>query len=148
MTTRKSASHQSYLRQVIGGEIREHASSNLDAQRLQPIRITQRGLVRTTGVRFRLGGLGPFTRVPLGSGTNRTVPPDEVLGPEARALEAAIRDTTDLDGQARLLDGFFQRQLSLERSFEGFERALAASVATDGGATVQDMGTAAGVSSR
>lgn len=137
-----------YLRQVIGGEARKISRSNLDAQRLQPIRITQRGIVRTTGVRFRLGGVGPFARASLHDFTNATVPPYAALGSEARALEDALRDTADLDKQARYLDVFFRRRLSLDDSFEGFESALRASVETNGAASVDDMAAAAHVSSR
>jgi hypothetical protein len=93
----------SYVRQVIGGEARKISRSNLDAQRLHPIRIAQRGIVRTTGVRFRLGGVGPFARAPLHTFTNATVPPQAALGSEARALEGTLRDTADLDEQARCL---------------------------------------------
>jgi AraC-like DNA-binding protein len=138
----------SYVRQMIGGRARKISRSNLDAQRLHPIRIAQQGIVRTTGVRFRLGGVGPFARAPLHDFTNAIVPPHAALGAEARALESALRDTADLDEQARYLDAFFQERLSLEESFEGFETALLASVETNGAASVDDMAAAARVSNR
>ena len=50
-----------YRREVIGGPAAEIAASNFDAQRLVPIRIEQHGRVRVSGVRFHLGGVGPFT---------------------------------------------------------------------------------------
>ncbi len=53
-----------YRREIIGGASSRHERSNLDAQRLVPIRILQRGAVRIVGVRFQLGGLAPFTRMP------------------------------------------------------------------------------------
>jgi hypothetical protein len=64
-----------YIREVLGAAgpaAVEHAHSNLDAQRVEPIRIHQRGLVRSTGVRFRLGGLAPFAIGLLRPFTGRT----------------------------------------------------------------------------
>ena len=137
-----------YLREVIGGKTREVRRSNLDAQRLEPIRIIQRGRVRTTGVRFRLGGLAPFARRPLGPLTGRTPAPQAVLGPAARALEADLRETPDLDGQARLLDGFFLRLLSGAPDLGAFRRALDAAAASGGAANLQALARAARTSPR
>lgn len=137
-----------YRREVIGGEVGEHSASNLDAQRLVPIRITQRGQVRTSGVRFRLGGLGPFARVPLDAWTNRTPPPAAVLGGGASALEAALERAPGIDEQARLLDAFFGDALSTGESFATFERALDALVEGGGRAGVAEAQAAAGTSRR
>lgn len=137
-----------YVRSVIGGERREIASSNLDAQRLVPIRIEQRGLVRTTGVRFHLGGLAPFAIATLADFTDRTVAPEDVLGSEASALDDAIRATGDLDAQARALDAFFLGRLAHAPDLAGFSRATDAAKETRGGASVEQMAEAAGVSSR
>lgn len=137
-----------YRREVIGGEVREHSASNLDAQRLVPIRIWQRGQVRTTGVRFHLGGVGPFARAPLDTWTNRTPAPAEVLGAGASALEAALQRAPDLDEQARLLDAFFGAALAAGGPFASFERALAALVEGGGSAGVAEAQAAAGTSRR
>ncbi|MEZ4445164.1 MAG: helix-turn-helix domain-containing protein [Polyangiaceae bacterium] len=137
-----------YEREVIGGERRVIAASNLDAQRLRPIRITQRGAVRTTGVRFRLGGLGAFATIPLRTITDETPPPAEVLGPTALELEAALREETDLDAQARLLDAHFLACRHREPSFRQFERALATCIDTTGAASLADLASAAAVSTR
>jgi AraC-like DNA-binding protein len=137
-----------YVRSVIGGEQREIASSNLDAQRLMPIRIEQRGLVRTTGVRFRLGGLAPFVIAPLASFTDRTVAPAALLGDDADALDRTIRETPDLDAQARALDAFFVAALAGSPDLEGFWRAIDVATETRGAATVDAMADAAAVSSR
>jgi AraC-like DNA-binding protein len=137
-----------YLRQVIGGKARKIQRSNLDAQRLVPIRISQRGDVRTTGVRFRLGGLGPFCRVPLQPLTGLTATPARVFGGAVRALEAALGNTQDLDAQARQLDAFFRAQVTLSGSLEAFQRALAAAVASAGAASLAELSEAARVSPR
>lgn len=137
-----------YLRETFGGRSRRVGRSNLDAQRLEPIRIIQRGRVRATGVRFRLGGLAPFARKPLRTMTGRTVPPPAVFGPAARALDAALRDTADLDGQARVLDGFFLGLLTEEPDLGAFRRALDAAVASGGATRLDELARAAGASPR
>ncbi len=137
-----------YVRQVLGGATREIARSNLDAQRLVPIRILQRGEVRTTGVRFRLGGLGPFVRQSLRALTNTTKAPEEVFGAEAGALEEALRHSQEIDPQARLLDDFFRRELRIDASFEAFARALSVSIESDGAASLADLALGAGSSAR
>jgi AraC-like DNA-binding protein len=137
-----------YVRQVIGGKARTLLRSNLDAQRLVPIRIRQRGAVRTAGVRFRLGGLGPFAREPLRPFTGLTPAPARIFGAGARALEATLGATRDLDLQARHLDAFFRAQLAPSSALTTFERALAAAVAAAGVTSVAELGEAAGASTR
>jgi AraC-like DNA-binding protein len=137
-----------YQREVIGGPTRWLASSNLDAQRLDPIRIVQRGLVLTSGVRFRLGGLGAFVPTSLHELTNTTLAPERVLGPAAAALEHALRSEPDLDAQAGMLDAFFLAALQRPPSFLAFERALAACVASDGSASVGELASNSDMSPR
>lgn len=137
-----------YRREILGGEAREISSSNLDAQRLEPIRIVQRGPVRITGVRFRLGGLGPFVRTPLRDLTNTTSAPADALGAEALALEEGLRASPDVDDHARRLDAFFRSRMDLDPGYEAFDRALRASVATDGASTVESIAAVAGISAR
>lgn len=126
----------------------EHQRSNLDAQRLVPIRIVQRGAVRIAGVRFRLGGLGPLVRGELRRFTGLTVPPRDIFGPEIDALEAALRGTDDVDAQARHLDAFFTAALHTEEAFERFAALLEALEASGGRASVETLATRAHLSSR
>jgi AraC-like DNA-binding protein len=135
-----------YRREVIGGPTVELADSNLDAQRLAPIRIIQRGSVRIVGVRFHLGGLAPFARDPLAPFTDLTPAPDVVLGPEVRTLEAALRDDPGPDEAAALLDAFFLERFATPPS--AFARALETLRATGGRASVADLADAAEVSHR
>jgi len=137
-----------YLRELRGEPPREYGGSNLDAQRLAPIRITQRGLVRTLGVRFRLGGLGAYVRVPLQPWTDRTPAPSEVFGEAAIAVATELERTRDVDEQARLLDAFFAARLVVDARHETFDRALRALTSTDGRARVDEVAEDAGVSSR
>lgn len=137
-----------YQRATVGGETREVHTSNLDAQRLSPIRISQRGLVRTTGVRFRLGGLGPFARLSLNTITNRIEAPERVFGPDAGPLEASLRLAPNPDAAAGVLDAFFLSRLATTRSYEVFERILKRSVESRGLASVEDLSASARVSTR
>lgn len=137
-----------YVRTVIGGEPRSIDASNLDAQRLVPIRIEQRGQVRTTGVRFRLGGLAPFAKHELREFTGQTPAPEIVFGDGARDLELALRRAGDIDAQAALLDAFFLAALQRAPSLEAFTRALDLAVATRGETSVDDMAACAEVSPR
>jgi AraC-like DNA-binding protein len=137
-----------YTRQVIGGDPVEHVGSNLDAQRLRPIRIVQRGLVRIAGVRFRLGGLAPFARVPLRPFTDETPPPAAVLGEDADALESAVRAESDASVRAELFDRFFRSRLVLDAAHARFARALDHLVRSDGNASIEDLAQVAGVTGR
>ena len=135
-----------YRRETIGGPTVELARSNLDAQRLAPIRILQRGSVRIAGVRFHLGGLAPFARDPLAPFTDLTPAPDAVLGPAVRELEAALRDDPGLDAAAALLDAFFLERFAAVPA--AFTRALDTPTTTGGRAAVADLAETAGVSER
>lgn len=137
-----------YTRAVIGGETSELRHTNLDAQRLVPIRIHQQGAVRTTGVRFHLGGAGVFTRGPLRPWTNLTPPPTDVFGPSIAPLEAALAAAPDVDAQARLLDAWLLGALELDASRAAFDDALAALLDPTGDARVRDAATTTGVSTR
>lgn len=137
-----------YQRQVIGGETVEHARSNLDAQRLVPIRIVQRGAVRVTGVRFRLGGLGPFVRSSLRDFTNRTPEPSAAFGDASRALEAALAATEDLERATRLLDAFFLERLVEDVAYTEHAVALTQLVASDGRVPIETLADSVGTSTR
>lgn len=135
-----------YERTCLGAETRAIAESNLDAQRLSPIRITQRGDVRVSGVRFRLGGLGAFV-APVHPWTDATPAPTEVFGADAARLEQSLGDTLDVDAHAALYDAFFLERLSVEGSYATFARALEALVA-DPGLTVEALARSVEVSPR
>lgn len=116
----------SYRREVVGGAAEQIGISNLDAQRLEPIRISQHGLVDIAGVRFRLGGLGPFVRSPLAEFTGRTPDAETVFGADAATLERALADTPELDAKAGLLDTFLLSRLETGGRFPQFAAALTA----------------------
>jgi len=135
-----------YERECLGGETRSIRRSNLDAQRLTPIRITQRGDVRVSGVRFRLGGLGAFV-TPLRPWTDATPHPRDVFGVDGERLERALADSLDVDAHAALYDAFFLERLSVDGTYATFARALAALVA-DPAVSLEGLAEAANVSPR
>ncbi|MER3389347.1 MAG: helix-turn-helix domain-containing protein [Microcella sp.] len=137
-----------YRREIIGGETVEISTSSLDAQRLVPIRIEQRGAVTITGVRFRLGGLAPFTRARLDRWSGLTPPPRDVWGAEALDLEASLRASHDLASAGRFLDEFFASRLRLDSAQAAFEAALTALVEASGRAPLGELADTAGVSPR
>jgi AraC-like DNA-binding protein len=110
--------------------------------------VIQRGLVRTVGARFHLGGLGAFGTTALRPHTNLTPPPEDVFGPEVQELQRTLEQTTDPDASARALDAFFVRRMDCSGAYPLFERALAALGESHGCASVETIAEAAGTSSR
>jgi len=93
------------------GRVEMIRHSNLDAQRVHPITIKQRGEVVVAGVRFKTAGLGAFVRSVHGW-TNRVVPIATVFGRDIVVLERALRDKIgDATAQGALLDGWFGAKL-------------------------------------
>jgi AraC-like DNA-binding protein len=141
-----------WRRHVLGGGTTEHGAACLDAQRLDPIRISQQGQVHLVGVRFHLGGLGAFAVGPLRPWTGQTPPPQSVLGPEIPALDVALA-AAGPDQAAALLDAFFLARLPLARqpparTWGSFRTALDLLVDSGGRAEVEAVARAAGVSVR
>ncbi len=137
-----------YRREVIGGATTQHDRSNLDAQRLVPIRILQHGAVRIVGVRFHLGGLAPFTRLRVAEWSGGTPLPEQVFGDETRQLEWALRAEPDLAVSGKMLDEFFLGRLRFDGAQATFERALSALVAGGGRAPVSRLAEVAASSPR
>lgn len=106
-----------YTREVLHRGRRLVRRSNLDAQRLEPIRIVQRGDVVVTGVRFRTAGLSPFVRRSLHDWNGALVVPSEAFGSEVARLERALAESArDVEAQGRALDAFFVGRLELTPS--------------------------------
>jgi AraC-like DNA-binding protein len=137
-----------YRREVIGGPAAEIAASNFDAQRLVPIRIEQHGRVRVSGVRFHLGGVGPFTTSPLAASSGSAPAPGVLFGAGAEQLEDRLRDERDPDAAAALLDAFFLARLGRVGPNRTFVVALDALRASGGLAGSAELAEAAGVSRR
>ena len=121
-----------YTRTVHGEPEVTIAHSNLDAQRLRPIRIAQRGQVVLAGVRFQVGGLAPFVRRSLHEWTDRVVPVEEAFDGD---LDGSLRDH-DADEQARRFDAYFLERLRLTAATEDF---LEMKARIEAGATRMDQ---------
>lgn len=138
-----------YVRRELGGGARTLRASNLDAQRLMPIRIEQRGLVRVAGVRFHVGGLMPFVSRSLDEFTGRVVGLGEAFGPDARTLDGQLAECAgDSAAQRDLLNAFFLQRLD-ERPAHHLLRGLLAHIdACDGRLRVDALCQHAGLSAR
>lgn len=133
-----------WSRRIRGGAP-EWYRSCVDAQRLVPMVVEQRGDVRTCGVRFRLGGLGAFATGPLAPWTGHTPAPRDVFGPSADEVERGLAGAPP-DAGAALLDAWLAELLDVGDGYATFASALGA--LADGAATVDDAARAAGVSVR
>ena len=138
-----------YLRGVIGRNPVIYTASNLDAQRDMPITITQRGAVACAGVRFRTGGIAPFTRAPMSRYTNRTPGIAEVFGDEVKLVDASLRERhSNLEAQKEVLDAFFLSRIQLDATFVAFNDAKA-KIEQDGGLRpVEETSHDSGISPR
>jgi AraC-like DNA-binding protein len=122
-----------YTRAMIGKRPRRIAHSNLDAQRIYPIRIEQRGDVGICGVRFHVAGLAPFVSVPVDRWSDRVVSIQAAFGKDVVALERALRAaSSDPPAQTALLDAFFLRRLALGKPHELVQQ-LRAEIEAEGG---------------
>jgi AraC-like DNA-binding protein len=135
-----------WSRRIRGGSPEWIDRACVDAQRLLPMVVEQRGDVRTCGVRFRLGGLGAFCRGPLAPWTGGTPAPRELLGPAAEDVERRLADDPDPDAGAAALDAWLTDLLDAGDGYTTFAAALAA--LDEGGASVDAAARAAGVSVR
>ncbi len=126
-----------YTRTLVGARGRRIGHSNLDAQRLKPIRIRQRGDVEVCGVRFRTAGLMPFVSHDVAAWCGKVVPLASALGPEALLLERALRAAgASIDEQAKLLDTFFLARLDLSATKRAVHRVKSEIEAHGGELTV------------
>jgi AraC-like DNA-binding protein len=138
-----------YERTEVGRQAQQITHSNLDAQRLVPIRIVQRGHVRVAGVRFHVGGLMPFVRHSLDAFTGRVVSIAEALGSDGVALDSELRR---LDGetaaQAAALDAFFLARLQPHPDHAHMRTLLDAVNGSDGSVRVESLGDHADLAPR
>lgn len=103
-----------YTRKVAGSRAKRQQASNLDAQRLKPIRIVQKGDVLISGVRFRTGGLAPFARRSVHEWNNRVIP-------LSRAFDLAL-EPGPIDEQKAALDAFFEKRMRVTSAVREFMR--------------------------
>ncbi|MCC7052759.1 MAG: AraC family transcriptional regulator [Gemmatimonadaceae bacterium] len=138
-----------YTRAVAGAPARARTRSNLDAQRLTPIRIVQRGAVRVCGVRFRVAGLMPFCNRSVDAFTDRVVGIAEAFGEDGVRLDKALRDAAgDAPEQAALLDAFLLARMRVRPEHAPMRRLLDLIDGTHGGVRIEALGRRVGMSQR
>lgn len=138
-----------YHRSVPGSPPRLLRQGNLDAQRLTPIRIEQRGALQIVGARFRAGGLMPFVQHSLHRWTGAVVGLVEAFGPAVGPLDAALRDRAgDAAAQATLLDAWFIERLSMSPAKHAAFDMVQRVTASQGSVRVEDLARDAGLSFR
>jgi AraC-like DNA-binding protein len=122
-----------YTRARIGEQPRSHRDSNLDAQRIHPIKISQKGAMHVAGVRFHTAGLAPFVTAPVNRWNNRVVPIAEVFGAEVLLLAQDLRAAgADVRAQAQLFDRFFTGRLRITPGQQALHR-LKTRIESEGG---------------
>jgi len=77
--------------------------------RNRPFFIEQRGIINMVGVRFRHGGLAPFTTVPMNLLLNEVVPMDHLFGNEGDILTHRLH-TLDKATQKILIEDFLMKR--------------------------------------
>jgi AraC-like DNA-binding protein len=138
-----------YTRTVPGGPPRVLQHGNLDAQRLTPIRIEQRGAVQIVGARFRAGGLMPFVRHSLHGWTGAVVGLGEAFDPGVVHLEAKLRDRAgEAAAQASALDAWFLERLEMSPAKRTMHDMVERTVATHGCESVEQLARGVGLSLR
>jgi AraC-like DNA-binding protein len=137
-----------YTRTVLGEKPVWCEASNLDAQRLCPIRIDQRGVLQLAGVRFRIGGLAPFAREELRWWTNQVVPVAEVFGHAGQHAHHALGRTEDVDSQAAILDRLLLESYRDSDGRSTFRQALPLAISAGARPSVEDLAEAADCSIR
>jgi AraC-like DNA-binding protein len=133
-------------RTPIGGRTRKIRGSVLDGQRLQPIRIRQKGRVVLAGARFRTGGLAAFVSTPVHPWTGRVVPVASVFGRGVARLTRALDEAAgDAGAQAAVFDGFFRDRLDVTDGKRTVWSLVSAIAAAGGLLRIDDLGRARGV---
>lgn len=137
-----------YQRQTANHSPQEITRSNVDGQRLSPVMIQQIGAIDLIGVRFKIGGLAAFVRVPIHQLSNTVEPTETVFGRVMDELEQQLYDCrADVRAQVGLLDAFFLRQMHVENAHQ-IAGAIALDLAQQTSRSIQDISHAYGYSIR
>lgn len=140
-----------YTRTRLGEHPRMHRDSNLDAQRLHPIQIAQKGAVHVEGVRFNTAGLSPFVAAPgqVHRWNNRVVPIAEVFGASILTLQRELRAAgADIGAKTALLDRYFLERLRITPGQQLLFQLKAKLESADGLIRIDDLCDIGGLSIR
>ncbi len=135
-----------WTRTPVGGRARLVRGSVLDAQRLAPIQVRQKGRVVLAGARFRAAGLAAFVSAPVHAWTGRVVPVAAVFGRGVARLSRALDQAAGDDAaQAALLDAFFRERLDVTDGKRTLWSLVSAIVEAGGLLRMDDLCRAHGV---
>ncbi len=76
--------------------------------------VEQRGSISIFGVRFRHGGLSPFTPMPMSILLNEINPQDQLFGREIDALTHRLFETSEAKQSINLIEAFLQKRFQSE----------------------------------
>jgi AraC-like DNA-binding protein len=137
-----------YARKVLGGRTRTLKASNLDAQRLRPIRISQSGHVVISGVRFHTGGLSAFVSRSVHVWNDKVVPVASVFDATGPLEEALRRAGDRCDAQKEAFDAYFGARLDRSSVRTTFDEIKTRIECEDGPLRVDALCERAGISIR
>jgi AraC-like DNA-binding protein len=78
--------------------------------------VEHKGPINLIGVRFRHGGLSPFTSTPMSILMNEIIPQDQLFGREIDTLTRQLYETDEAKQNVSLIEGFLQKRFRSEPS--------------------------------
>ena len=133
---------------IAPGRVETVAYSNLDAQRVHPITIRQRGEIVVAGVRFRTAGIGAFV-TSVQTWTNQLVPVATAFGHDVAALERGLRAAVGQpQAQGALLDAYLLSRLDVTEGKRMLGSVKAKIEAEGGLVRIDELCASAGISNR
>lgn len=93
---------------------RSYSGAFLLGPRNRPFFVEQRGNINMIGVRFRHGGLMPFTIVPMRMMMNAVVPQDRIFGKDVDALTDRLYESIDTRHVVTLIEDFLSKRFGAQ----------------------------------
>lgn len=90
---------------------RTNSGSYILGPRNRPFFVEQNGIIDMLGVRFRHGGLTPFTSMPMNLLMNAVVPQDQIFGSFIDTLTSRISETTASQHHVNLIEDFLTKRI-------------------------------------
>lgn len=76
--------------------------------------VEHKGTINLIGVRFRHGGLSPFTPIPMSILMNEIIPQDQLFGREIDTLTRQLFETDEAKQSVTLIESFLQKRFQSE----------------------------------
>ena len=97
-----------------GSSTRTYEGSYLLGPRNRHFFVEHKGNIDLIGIRFRHGGLSPFTPVPMNALMNEVVSQDQLFGNASDVLTHQLSETDDAWKQIILIEDFLKKQFQSE----------------------------------